>query len=93
MANAKKLHRKPTKVAFLVGVASFLLSLFIGGGVFFMLMEWLHAVSPTAATVVLYVGSLPWFLLIMWLTLVLMSGYERLTGTSLRTKSARMQEE
>ena len=93
MPNQKKLRRKPTRTAVVVGAASFLVSLCIGIGCFVLILDWLHGASPTAATVVLYVGSLPWLLLIVWLAAALMGGYERLTGTSLRTKSARMQEE
>jgi TRAP-type C4-dicarboxylate transport system permease small subunit len=89
MVAGSKLRRKPTRTAIVVGSLCFCLSLAVIGGVFVLILVWLQQASPTLGLVLFWVGPLPLVIVVGWLTLFLMNAYERTTGTSLRTKSAR----
>ncbi|MDG2201710.1 MAG: hypothetical protein P8K80_11090 [Phycisphaerales bacterium] len=89
MVAGSKLRRKPTRTAIVVGSLCFCLSLAVVGGVFALILVWLRQASPTLGLVLLWVGPLPLVIVVGWLTLFLMNLFEKTTGTSLRTKSAR----
>ncbi|MCH2134193.1 MAG: hypothetical protein MK116_10625 [Phycisphaerales bacterium] len=89
MTHGRKPRRKPTKTAILVGSICFIISFAVIGIPGFLLLFWLKQVFPGLGALVLWLGPLPLVIAVMWLTLFLMERYEKATGTSLRTRSAR----
>ena len=91
MSRSKVRRRRPTATALLVGAVCMLVSCAIVAGIGVLLFIGIGRLNRTAAEFVLWVGALPWAVLWLWLTVTLMECFERVTGVSLRTKSARMQ--
>ena len=89
MSKQNKLRRRPTAAAVIVGCLSLLLSLALVGSCFIFILLWLKQASPSLGAVLLWAGPLPLVIVVGWLTLFLMDLFERSTGISLRTKSAR----
>ena len=89
MNHSKMKRRKPTAAAIIVGVICMLLSLAIVAGIGVLLFIGIEQLNRTAAVIFLWVGTLPWVILWLWLTVTLMDYFEKMTGISLRTKSAR----
>jgi hypothetical protein len=89
MRHSKKLTRKPTGPAVIVGTVCFLLSISVVGVSGIFLLLWIKQVNQAAGLVFLWVGPLPLVIIVMWLTVFLMDLFEKTTGTSLRTKSIR----
>ena len=66
-----------------------LLSLAVVASIGVLLFLGIEQLNRTAAVIFLWVGTLPWVILWLWLTVTLMDCFEKMTGHSLRTKSAR----
>ncbi len=66
-----------------------LLSLAVVASIGVLLFIGIEQLNRTAAVIFLWVGTLPWVILWLWLTVTLMDCFEKMTGHSLRTKSAR----
>ncbi len=89
MNQSKVKNRKPTAAAIIVGVVCMLLSFTVVAGIGVLLFIGIKQLNRTAAVVFLWVGTLPWAILWLWVTVMLMECFEKMTGISLRTKSAR----
>ena len=89
MSRRKKLGRRPTPIAIIVGTLCFLLSLATVAGIGVLVFQCMKQVSPALAVVLAWGGPLPLVIVVMWLTLLLMDLFEKTTGMSLRTRSSR----
>lgn len=89
MSKQKKMRRKPTVAAVIVGTFCLLFSMTIvfGAGIlaFLYLKQYLN--KAIVVIVVLSVGSLPLVMATMWLTVFFMETIEKIFGISFRTKS------
>ena len=88
MPKQRKRRRKPTAAGVIVGAASLVVSLAIIGGGYLLIILWLKEVSTSLAGILLWIGTLPLVIAVIWLTVTLMDVFEKLTGTSLRTQSS-----
>tara|TARA_Y100001968_G_C18729118_1_gene423652 strand:- start:55 stop:333 length:279 start_codon:yes stop_codon:yes gene_type:complete len=89
----RKVTRRPTATALVVGAISMLLSCAILAGLGLLLFSWISQMNRTIAGIALWVGALPWVVLWLWLTVTLMECFEKVSGISLRTKSSRSAED
>ena len=84
-----KHRRKPSPLAVITGLTCLLISIGIIGGGFISIVILTRRSFPIAGQVLLFVGSLPLLMLILWLALKLMSVVEGTTGIEFRTRSTR----
>ena len=81
--------RKSSPLAIITGALCLLTSLVVVGGSFIAIVILTKRSFPVVGQILFFVGSLPLFLLIMWLTLNMMGVVERITGVEFRTRSTR----
>lgn len=84
-----KYPRKSSPLAIITGCLCLLTSLVIVGGAFISIVILTKRSFPVVGQILLFVGSLPLLLLIIWLTLKLMNVVEQTTGIEFRTRSTR----
>ena len=89
MSQPRKLRRRPTATAIIVGTLCFLLSLGIVAGIGFLLFQWAKQMNPTLVVVLVWAGPLPLVIVVLWFTMFLMELFEKTTGIHLRTRSSR----
>ena len=86
--NQKKIRRKPTVAAVLVGTICFLFSIGIVGGLGILLFPYAKQyMNKTVFVIIASIGALPSTFIVMWLTVFFMETIEKLFGFQFRTKS------
>ena len=87
MSRQKKIRRKPTAAAVIVGTFCFLLSACIVVGIGVLLFPYAKQyLNNTVLLILLSVGSLPFVFILLWLMLFFVETIEKLIGVSFRTK-------
>ena len=88
MRRQRKIRRKPTAAAVVVGTFCFLLSACIVVGIGVLLFPYAKQyLNKTVLIILLSIASFPLVLTVMWLTLFFMETIEKIFGVSFRTKS------
>lgn len=84
----KKIRRKPTAAAVIVGTFCFSLSACIVVGISILLFPYAKQyLNKTVLIILIYVGSLPIVCILLWLMVFFMNKIEKLFGVSFITKS------
>jgi hypothetical protein len=88
MRRQRKIRRKPTAAAVVVGTFCFLLSACIVVGIGVLLFPYAKQyLNNTVLLILLSVGSLPFVFILFWLMLFFMETIEKIFGVRFRTKS------
>ena len=87
MRRQRKIRRKPTAAAVVVGTFCFLLSACIVVGIGVLLFPYAKQyLNNTVLLILLSVGSLPFVFILFWLMLFFMETIEKIFGVRFRTK-------
>lgn len=89
MSQPTKRRRSPRAIAILVFIVSFVLSFGIVAGLGYVLVLGAKLVHPTLASVLLWGGTIPLVIGVLWLSVFLVNVFEKTTRISLRTESGR----
>jgi|TARA_B100000315_G_C14424515_1_gene517179 hypothetical protein len=88
VSKQKKIRRKPTIAAVIVGTICFVFSATIISGLCILLFPYAKQyINKNVFIILLSVGSFPAVFLVLWLTLFFMNSIEKIFGVSFRTKS------
>jgi hypothetical protein len=94
MRRQRKIRRKPTAAAVVVGTFCFLLSACIVVGIGVLLFPYAKQyLNNTVLLILLSVGSLPFVFILFWLMLFFMETIEKIFGVRFRTKSRILKDE
>ena len=94
MRRQRKIRRKPTAAAVVVGMFCFLLSACIVVGIGVLLFPYAKQyLNNTVLLILLSVGSLPFVFILFWLMLFFMETIEKIFGVRFRTKSRILKDE
>jgi EamA domain-containing membrane protein RarD len=88
MTKQKKIRRKPTKIAIVVGTISFFLSCGIITGICIFIFPFAKQfLNSIVLNIVFYVVPFLLLFIALWLTVFFMETFEKITGINLRTTS------